>query len=544
MPALRVLGAVAVAAAAHAAAAQAARTRLRTPVARPSLVVFIAVDQMRADYFARFGSQFTGGLARIRAHSAFFPNGMQDHAITETAPGHSTMLSGRNPVHTGILTNALGVGDPAFPLVGGAGGTDGASPRHFRGSELYDWLRAADPEARVLSVSRKDRGAILPVGRATGSVFWFAHGRFTTSTYYADTLPDWVRAYDARDWATPLAGQAWTELRPDTAYREPDVEPWEHDGVDVAFPHRLPAAPADVRKQIENFPWMDSLTLDFALDGMTHERLGERSTPDLLVISLSTTDAVGHAYGPDSREMHDQMLRLDHWLGWFLDSLSVLVPAERQLVVLTADHGATPIPEYARALRHEDAGRIDLAGIARRARTALDARWNTRFTLTFDTGLLLADVDALRARGIDTDSLAAAIAAEVRALPGVAHVYDARTLAAAPATDTAAARWRRQLSTAAQWLLCVSPRRGYIFSGLPRGASHGTTQWDDVNVPIAFMGAGIAPRTVTRPVPTTDIAPTIAAYLGVRPTERLDGTVLREVVPAPRRVRPAAAPAR
>ncbi len=162
----------------------------RPPV---SLVVVITVDQMRGDYIARYAAQYTGGFARIASQAALFPRGVQDHANTETAPGHSTILSGREPTHTGIASNDRGVPDPLAPLVDYAG--PGASPARFIGTTLVDWLHNADTNSRVLSVSRKDRGAILPVGRAKGSVFWWADGAFTTSRYYADTLPAWVRAF-------------------------------------------------------------------------------------------------------------------------------------------------------------------------------------------------------------------------------------------------------------------------------------------------------------------------------------------------------------
>src|SRR5262249_53781416 len=144
-----------------------------------SLVVLVTVDQLRPDYFARFGPQLTGGLRSILNAGTVFDHGRQNHAITETAPGHSTLLSGREPAHTGSLDNEEGVGDPTATLLGGSP-EPGASPRRFRGTTLYDWLRIANPDTRLLSVSRKDRGAILPVGRARTSVFWWVDGGFTT----------------------------------------------------------------------------------------------------------------------------------------------------------------------------------------------------------------------------------------------------------------------------------------------------------------------------------------------------------------------------
>lgn len=505
----------------------AAQTTAPTPH-HPSLVVLIAIDQMRADYLDRFGAQFTGGLARLKRAGAVYMGGLQDHATTETAPGHATMLSGREPVHTGIVLNDLGVPDPSTSIIG-APRAMGASPARFRGTTLADWLIARDPDTRILSVSRKDRGAILPVGRARGDVYWFVGGKFTTSTYYADTLPSWVRAYDNRPGVAALAGTTWTLLRPASDYTESDSEPWEHDGSDIAFPHRLPSTADSIASRIASYPWMDSLTLDFALEGARQLKLGERAHPDLLVISLSTTDAVGHAYGPDSREIHDQLLRVDHWLGWFFDSLAARVPPDRMVVALTGDHGVTSIPEYTVAVKHNPAGRVSLDDVARRVNDALDARYHVDFGVRVSGGVMLGDVAALRARGVNVDSLSNAIAADMRTRPGIAHVYTPRSLRTA--TDAAAVRWRRTLPADFPWLVCAAVTPEWIWSnGKSLGADHGQMNPEDLNVPIVFMGPGIVPHRIERPVRTVDIGPTLASYLGLEPSEPLDGVVLREVV--------------
>src|SRR5688572_14288399 len=160
----------------------------------PTLVVLIVVDQFPMQYFERFGPELTGGLARLYRNGAVMTNAHHEHAMTETAPGHAAMMSARYPRSTGIIANSLGVADPASPLLGGNG--EASSPYRFRGSTLYDWIRARTPRSRALSVSRKARSAILPVGRAPAEVFWYASdGRFTTSTWYSDTLPTWVNDF-------------------------------------------------------------------------------------------------------------------------------------------------------------------------------------------------------------------------------------------------------------------------------------------------------------------------------------------------------------
>ena len=493
-----------------------------------SLVVLIAIDQMRPDYFERFRSQLTGGLGRIRSASAFFPRGQENHANTETAPGHSTMLSGREPAHTGIVSNDRGVPDPSAPLVGANG--PGASPRRFLGTTLYDWMLASDSRSRVLSVSRKDRGAILPVGRAKGSVFWYADGGFTTSRYYADTLPAWVNDFNALHGADALAGTKWALLRPDADYPEPDSMPYEHGGEDFTFPHALPATAKEIRSQLASFPWMDSLTLAFALHGVHALSLGSGDAPDLLSISLSTTDAIGHAYGPDSREMHDHLLRLDKWLGDFLDSLAVVVPADRMVLALTSDHGVTSFPEYLTSVKHETAGRISLDGLARTMASTLAERYHADFDVDFGNGLLIADTAAMRARGLNVDSVARATAAQIQGRTGIARTFSPRTLASAAIGDTAAMRWRNAIPRDISWLVCVVAKPNFVWSSGKLSAEHGTLNALDVGVPIAFMGPRIGAQTSTHAARTVDIAPTLAAYLGVHPSERLDGRVLAAVI--------------
>jgi arylsulfatase A-like enzyme len=499
----------------------------QVPRQRPSLVVVVVVDQLRADYLGHWGDQWRGGLARFWSHGTVFEHGRQDHASTETAPGHSTILSGRHPSHTGIVLNARGVPDASSPVLGMID-TVGASPRRFRGTTLYDWMLARDPGARVLAVSRKDRAAILTVGRARGDVYWYAGGQFTTSHYYADSLPAWVREVNRRGGVRRLAGTTWSLLRPAADYAEADSEPFENAGIDFTFPHTLPDTSL-IDTRVTAYPWMDSLTLALALEGVRRLGLGQRSGPDLLVVGLSTTDAVGHAFGPDSRELHDQLLRVDLWLGQFFDSLAHLVSPERTVAALTGDHGVSPLPEYSVLVRHKPAGRVWLGWIAQQLQTTLAARFQTDFGVNFDNGLLSADVDALKARGINVDSLAAALASEANAFPGVARVFTPAKLARAPVTDADADVWRRLLPPDYGWLFCAMPKPGYVWSGGSLGAEHGGADADDIAVPIAFWGGGIPAQHVARPARTVDIGPTLAALLGVRPTEKVDGEVLVEV---------------
>jgi len=497
----------------------------------PRLVVLLVVDQFRPDELLRYRDEWTGGFHRLLAQGVVFPSGHQDHAITQTAPGHSTLLTGRYPSHTGIVTNELGVPDSLASVIGDPSMV-GASPRRLQGTTLVDWLIARDSTTRFLSVSRKDRAAILPIGRARGQVYWWSdHGFFTSSRYYRDSLPDWVQAWNGRHPAARLGGRAWTLLRPAASYPEPDSLPGEagSDGR-VTFPHRLPSDSAAAAMQMLHFPWMDSLTIDLALTGVAANGIGDADGRiDVLSVSLSTVDEVGHDYGPDSREMHDMLLRLDTYLGWFLDSLAARVPPSRTLFVLASDHGVQRIPQQSPPGVHPAPGRVWPTRLVQSVAEELRARWRTDFGIRFDYGVVTADLPALRSRGVDVDSLSQALARRFAAESYVERVYTPRSLAGAPRRDLLASRWRHSLPAGFGWLAAVTAHEGTMWDSWSTGANHGTPWHMDTDIPIVFWGAGLTPRTVDRPVRSVDIAPTLARLLGVTPTEPVDGVALPEV---------------
>lgn len=498
------------------------------PRPSPRLIVVITIDQFRADYLARWQTQWRGGFRRLLAEGAVFQNGRQDHALTETASGHSTILSGRDPAHTGITVNALGVPDSAFPVLGFPD-VMGASPNRFVGTTLVDWMRHEDSSLRWLSVSGKDRAAMLSIGRSKGPVFWYRGGRFTTSRYYAESLPAWLMGWNARAGAVHLAGKVWSLARPDTAYAEIDSEPYENEGRDFVFPHRLPTDGVRAARALPSYPWLDSLTLDVALAGTSALGLGQREKPDLLAISLSATDYIGHAFGPDSREIHDQLLRLDGWLGWFLDSLAELVPPDGLVVVVTADHGVTSYPEFAVA-HGRPAGRVPLGIVVREANLAIGRRAGHSTFLHEGSGLIYGDTARLRSIGVSPESLATALAPRVWRLPGVANAWTPATLGAASPNDVDAVRWWRALPAKFSWLVAASVKPGYIWAEEVGSAQHGTTNPEDVNVPIVFLGAGFQPGLYPDTVRTTDIAPTLARLLDVKPEEKLDGRPIKKAL--------------
>jgi len=493
----------------------------------PTLVVHITVDQCRADYLDRWRWQFTGGLAQLLRTGAVFTAAYQDHAETETAPGHATVLSGRNPASTGIVNNDDGVSDTSAAGVLLDVPGPGASPWRFRGTELFDWIAARYPAARALSVSRKDRGAILPVGRARQQVYWYQSGEFTTSRYYEDSLPAWVRTFNAGVVAARAPGRRWDLLLSSAEYAEPDSEPYERAGRDFVFPHVLPADTNAAAALVMVMPWMDSLTLALALDGVNHLDLGRGPQPDLLAVSLSTTDAVGHAYGPDSREIHDQILRLDRYLGAFLDSLGRLRDRRRILISLTADHGVTSYPEWSRAHGDQDARRVVADGPIRAAWLALVQQVGPGNWMDYlGNGLLTMDRTGLATKGVNVDSVVAALAAALRRVPGVLRVDTRQTLAAADtASDAIARRWINLVppDLPAELMITLEPHD--IWSG-SLSAQHGQPSDDDAHVPLIISGRGVRPGRYSTRVSVVDLAPTLAYLIGVTPREHVAGRVL------------------
>ena len=492
----------------------------------PSLIVLITVDQFRGDYLDRFAPQLHGGLARLSRGGAWFTNAHHDHAITETAPGHATLLAGRFPRSTGIVANRVGVEDPAAPLLGAPATTPGASPKRFQGTTLVDWLRAKDSRSRALSVSMKDRGAILPVGRSVADVYWYyPDGRFTTSTYYRASLPDWVNAFNARRMPQNLAGKSWTLLLADSAYKEADSVSVEAGGRNFLFPHPIPGDSAGAASAIRTSPWMDEITLDFALAGLNALSLGEPSRTDVLAISLSATDYVGHSFGPDSREMHDNVLRLDRNLGVFFDSLFKLRDSSRIAVVLTADHGVGTIPELATSVTPPPV-RVDQLALASILRGAVAAEGIDSTLVAFDWQTVLANRSSVK---MDTRALDRALddfSRRARKIPGVSRVDRFRDLLRADTVkDPIARRWVHQFpaNTNVQLVITLTPFS--IFSGIV--ATHGSPRDYDSNVPLVFAGPWFAPGRYTEFVRTVDLAPTLAEIAGVKPEQGRAGAVPR-----------------
>jgi len=529
-----------------AAAATLAWARAPTPQDPLRLVVVITVDQMPAEMLERFGPYFSGGFTRL-LRGAVFSDAHHDHANTVTAVGHATISTGTFPAHHGIVGNeyydrtvarvTYCADDSTAPILG-SDSAPGRSPRNLLRSTLGDWLKAVSPESKVFGLAIKDRSAILTAGARADGAYWYsdADGRFVTSAYYMDGYPDWVQTFNGSGRVEQYRGQQWQKLLSDDAYavsRE-DSFPAEFDGQHTTFPHAVGATDRAFYSELPYTPFGDEVTLAFAHELVVHETLGLDDAPDILFLGLSTPDFVGHRYGPYSQEVEDLYLRLDRGLEAFFTFLDERVGADRYAVALSADHGVLALPEEL-VRRGIDAGRLDsrtlFAGlrdaVVRAAQDSLITelprlRWVNGIVITFASGS--PDASALtRLRWL--------IAEALESNEGVVHAFTFDSLAR---VDIRAAgvtgRFRRNFYPDRSADVVLHLKEYYTRDA--RGATHGSAYDYDTHVPLLFLGPGIMPGRYDQPTRTVDLAPTLAALLGVTPPDDVDGRALVEALGA------------
>ena len=322
------------------------------PAADVRLVLLIAVDQFRYDYLTRFRAEYTDGFKRLLTEGAVFTDANLEHYPTVTAVGHATMLSGAMPAVSGIIGNdwfdrasgatVTSVSDATVKPVGEIE-AEPASPRRLLVTTIGDQLKLASPHRkgaidapRVIGLSLKDRSAILPVGRGADAAYWWdtGSGRFVTSTYYRNELPPWAQAFNDRRIADSFATESWTLLTaPATVLRKLEGK-----------------TPADLYNAVYGSPFGNDLLLQFAEAAITSEQLGQRGAVDLLSVSFSSNDSVGHTHGPDSPHVRDISVRTDRTVGRLLNYVNKTVGLQHSIVAFTTDHGVAPMPEVLKEL--------------------------------------------------------------------------------------------------------------------------------------------------------------------------------------------------
>ncbi len=506
----------------------------------PALIVTIVVDQFGANLFNQYRERFTGGLRMLADRGLVYANGYQQHAITETCPGHSTVLTGVNPAASGLPANdwidrATGLevyclGAPQNTLAHGRVTDNGpVGPDNLRATTLGDWLKAESPTSRIYAVSGKDRGAINLAGHHGDGVYWLTDGfGFTTWVEPGQTAADRlapVAALNARINARLAASPpTWTYTSPACRALEAD---WTIAG------RTLHSALPPTAFKLDTSPVLDELTLEAATTLMDEQALGRRGVTDLLGVSLSATDRIGHAFGQQGPEMCEQMVRLDAALGAFLDHLSRLPGGV--LVVLTADHGGSDFPERSVARGYADAARGDPT-LLTRVNTALKAR----FDLTVDplsyggSGLMIVGANNIALADPRRDAIASAAVRLLRAEPQVAGAWTLEEAMASPMPP--AGRSPQEMSLLERERLGAVPGRSAdilmalqpnitVAAGRVGGtvSGHGTP-WDyDRRVPIVFWSPDSRGQERFFAIRTIDIAPTLAHVIGVEAPATVEG---------------------
>ena len=533
------------------------------------LVLQITVDQLRSDLIDRFSAGYgEGGFRRLLSDGAFYIDAHHRHANTETVVGHATLATGTDPAIHGMVANnwldrATGllnynVQDPDFPLVGEGAGvdasteidptqalatTEGRSPRPILTTTISDEFRVAmGPRSRIFGVSVKDRGAITMAGHA-GTAYWLskAAARMVTSTYYMEDYPDWVEDWNESGVVQSYADTAW-ELSSDPAaylFGASDDQPWETDfpGWGRTFPHAYGAADGKYYTTLLTLsPAGDEITLDFAKALMEAEEIGQDEVPDYLSISFSSTDYVGHIFGASSLEAEDNLHRLDRTLASLFDYIDETIGLDQTLVVLSADHGSSEAPGYLSALgiggsyfNFDELDRTEAIAVLKSefgvAQELIDQ---------FFQPYLYLNREAVAERGLDLADVSHRVAEELRKFPGIAYAVSSADLRAGavaltPVTDAVLANFSEDRSGD---IYVVFEPHWFVaeFDGLSVTGSHGSPWRYDTHVPVIWMGPGVPAGRMSRRVETVDVAPTIAAYLGIRPPTGSRGRVMTEIL--------------
>jgi predicted AlkP superfamily pyrophosphatase or phosphodiesterase len=510
------------------------------PARPPGLVVLLVVDQMRADYHDWYGAHWKGGLRRLYDQGAWLRNARYPYLGTLTCPGHFTIVTGALPHTHGMVLNSWYdraqkkaidcTDDPASPLVGYAPGATnrGDSARNLVVPTLIDEMNSQLPrKPRVAAFSMKARSSIPFAGHSPAVVTWFGGNGWVTSRAFASDPVPWVSRFVG---ANPLALETpWTRLLPESEYANQDDAAAERPGVGwgKTFPHPLTDAPGAPLARWAASPAPDEYLARLARAALAEMKLGQGPGTDVLAVSFSMTDLIGHAFGPRSHEVQDTLARLDGVIGGLLHALDERLPGG-YVLALASDHGVAPVPEQS-----EGGGRLQPPEMKKQLNAALVSE--------LGPGEHVADVQfddlyltpGVRERLAGKPGAMGRVLAALRALPGVAGAFDGAELAEPEKLEGLARAAALSYFPGRSGDIVIAPRPNWIVG--PLGTNHGTTNDYDQHVPVIFFGRGIKPGTYDRPVTPADVAPTLARLIGVK-LPRAEGSAIDEVlVPAPAR---------
>lgn len=514
---------------------------------RPKLVVGIVVDQMRWDYLYRFYDLYDkdGGFKRMLDDGFTCENTLIPYLPTYTACGHSSIYTGSVPAINGITGNGwwdynkmrivTSVEDDAVNTKGSNTDHGQASPKNLLSTTIGDELRlATNFKSKVIGIALKDRASILPAGHSANAAYWYdkSNGHWISSSYYLKQLPEWVNNFNNQNLVDQYYKNGWKLLYAADKYDQStaDDEPYEGKPFGNSFPYDLSQYAGNDYSKIATTPMANELTIQFAEAAIQNEQLGADENTDLLTVSFSSPDYVGHTFGPNSVESEDDYLRLDKYIGSFLQFLDNYIGRNNYTVFLTADHGAAHVPEFLRDNKLPG-GRIFMMDVVDRMNKELDRKYHIKDIIlsAFNFQIFLNHAELDR-KSINTREVIDWIITYLKAEPGMYRVMANSDMNTVPLNSTI----REMLNNGYYPKRCgdiaylFDP--GYISAYSQHGTTHGMWNPYDAHIPLLWFGKGIKKGQTTRTTYMTDIAPTVAAMLKIQMPSGNIGHVISEVL--------------
>lgn len=512
------------------------RAVAQTNAEKPKIVIGMMVDQMRWDYLYKYRDRYgKGGFNRLLREGFSCENTFIRHVPTVTACGHASVFTGSVPAVNGIVGNhwydrSMGryvsnVEDRTVELVG-VHSDEGRSPRNLLTTTIGDELRISNNyQSKVVGVSIKDRGAILPAGHAANGAFWYEDGKFITSTYYMEKLPGWVTQFNKKNWEKILMPDGWHTLYPIESYQlsTTDNKYYEniYDGEKApVFPHK--------KASLSSSAFGNTLTLEFAKAAIEGYQLGKDEYTDLLTVSLSSTDKVGHRFGPNSIEIEDTYLRLDKQLEQFFTYLDNRFGKNGYLFFLTADHGANHSPGYLK--EHQlPVGIIDENQIFESLEKSLIEKYGvTDIVLTETNENIYLNYKVLKEHDLSKSGVIAFITEELKMQEGIRNAVSAHKLSGTTMPQRIKNMYINGHHPTRSGDIVLIIDSGWEFEDW-MGASHSDWNPFDAHIPLVWMGWHIPDGESHRNIGMTDIAPTLAALLDIQMPSGNIGYVITEI---------------
>lgn len=518
-----------------------------TDVARPKLVVGLVVDQMRWDYLYRYYSRYSnGGFKRLLREGFSAENTLIPYTPTITACGHSSIYTGATPAINGIVGNdwydrqlkrdMYCAEDTTVSTVGSTSMAGVMSPKNMLTTTITDELRlATNFKSKVIGISLKDRGAILPAGHAANAAYWYDSqtGDWITSTYYMKTLPKWVQDYNKLKTADQFFAQNWNTLYPIESYTQSTADDKIYErktrGEQTpTFPHPLKLYIGKNYEIIKSTPYGNTITLDLAKQAIVSENLGQAGNTDFLAVSCSATDYVGHQYGPNSVETEDTYLRLDQDLEAFFTYLDNKLGKGNYLFFLSADHGAAHVPGFMEENRLPG-GTFDQGPVIKSLNAELEQQFKVKQAITTTAnGQLYLNKDGIRAAKADFEALKTYIIDNLRQKDEVFDVVDLSKLATTTLPEAIKKSLIAGYNTSRSGDIYYILKSNY-FSGAKTGTTHGAWAPYDAHIPCVFMGWNVKPGKTNKTYHMTDISATLAAMLHIQMPSGCIGEPITEI---------------